>query len=152
MLILRPNQNVRECPKEAVTASHTTHVWTCDRDSGSTWSYWCLCTAQLLTCTLLPLYIYIVEIEYIAAGVSVPVITFLIICGTDLDLFCTWEHSFIYTSELPLSSRDIVVYHREEGQVLHVGFVGRSGLRQFTSPRELTLIGGDQYGSRGGPR
>ena len=70
MLICRPCQNVRECPKEAVTislyASHTTHVWTCEGDSGSSRSYWCLCTileAQLLACTLLPLYIYRVEIE-----------------------------------------------------------------------------------------
>ena len=70
MLIRRPCQNVRECPKEAVTislyASHTTHVWTCEGDIGSSWSYWCLSTileAQLLACTLLPQYIYRVEIE-----------------------------------------------------------------------------------------
>ena len=118
MLIRRPCQNVRECPKEAVTislyASHTTHVWTCEGDSGSSWSYWCLCTileAQLLACTLLPLYIYRVEMEWSSSRCFCTCNnTVLIIpcrCGIDLDLFCTRGHSFVYTSELPLSSRDM---------------------------------------------
>ena len=122
MLILRPCEN-GECPKQAVIislyASHTTHAWTCEGDSGSSWSYWCLCTilvAQLLTLTLLPLYIYSVEI---AAGVSVPVKTQPSSSFADVGLtltFCTWEHSFVYTCELPLSSRNMS-YIKKEGQV-----------------------------------
>ena len=126
MLIRRPCQNVRECPKEAVTislyASHTTHVWTCEGDSGSSRSYWCLCTileAQLLACTLLPLYIYRVEIER-SSSRCFCTCTVLIIpcrCGIDRDLFYTWGNSFVYTSELPLSSWYII-----ERKIRSMGF------------------------------
>ena len=146
MLILRPYQNVRECPKEAVTislyASHTMHVWTCEGDSGSSLSYWCLCTiklileAQLLACTLRPLYIYRVEIERSSSRFFCTCNTTVFIipsrCGVDLDLFCTWGHSFVSTSELFLSSRDM--WHIIERKVWSMGF-----LRWFTSTRELTL-------------
>ena len=47
MLVFSPCENVRECPKLADTifihVSNTTHVWTCERDSGSPWSESRLC-------------------------------------------------------------------------------------------------------------
>ena len=68
MLVLRPCEDVRECPKQAGTisihASHTAHVWTCEGDSPPPRSESRLCgvlEAKFLTCTLLPLYIYRVK-------------------------------------------------------------------------------------------
>ena len=63
------------------------------------------------------------KLKGVAAGVSVPVLTQSSLSLVDVGLtltFCTWRHSFVYTSELPLSSGDM--WYITERKVRSMGF------------------------------
>ena len=113
MLILRPCQNVRECPKEAATislyASHTRlHMSGRVRGTVVLLVFVSNIGGQALDMHFAAT-VY-TSAEWKMKGVYTCNNTILIIpcsCGIDLDLFYTWGNSFVYTSELPLSSRDM---------------------------------------------
>ena len=120
-------QNVRECPKEAERGSYHLTVrishYACLAGRCLTGvCVYAILEAQLLACTLLPLYIHL--LKGVAAGFSVPVITqsslSLADVGLILTFFTLWGHSFVYTSELFLSSRDM--WYIIERKVWSMGF------------------------------